>query len=38
MKFMSLEWMLLKAGKKVKPVLKIPLSEKDAIMFKKVKK
>lgn len=26
MKFMSLEWMLLKSGKKVRPVLKIPLN------------
>ena len=26
MKFMSLEWMLLKPGKKVRPVLKIPLN------------
>lgn len=27
MKFMSLEWMLLKSGKRVRPVLKIPLNE-----------
>lgn len=28
MKFMSLEWMLLKSGKKIRPVLKIPLNSK----------